>query len=92
MKIKNKILVCVFSLFIGVGIGGFINKSTVAYPIYPGTKFVKCPQCSGTGKCWYCDGKGTKVKREGIYVGCDACNETGRCKLCSGKGVVREAL
>ncbi len=42
----------------------------------------KCYYCSGTGRCWVCNGTGDHGGQQ-----CGTCWGTGKCKYCDGTGI-----
>lgn len=48
----------------------------------------KCPDCSGSGDCSYCEGKGTRPALGGAPTPCFGCTGAKKCKKCSGEGQI----
>lgn len=53
------------------------------------TDCLDCFDCSGSGKCRHCDGKG-RVSMGYTSFGCTICSRTGGCSVCGGSGEMTE--
>lgn len=62
------------------GQGGSYSRNHSSSSVY-----TKCTDCSGSGRCRHCKGRGTSILT-GHSETCVVCNGSGKCKICYGRG------